>query len=141
MNTTMTKRIPSIPKGATGVYRSDCPTSPSRFEDGETTDITSDIPEVPIIFDSDSPVKVNFSATMYLMFIPSLRYAIYVPVSSVDWNWAVTASYKGIPMQLGAVTDYADWVLSGESESPSNPNVKANTTEPTWSAVYVKPSN
>jgi hypothetical protein len=30
------KRAAAIPKGATGVYRSDCPGSPSRFKDGET---------------------------------------------------------------------------------------------------------
>jgi len=35
MNTTMTKRIPPIPKGATGVYRSDCPRSPPWFKEGE----------------------------------------------------------------------------------------------------------
>jgi hypothetical protein len=32
----MTRRSsPSIPKGATGIYRLDCPSSPPRFEDGE----------------------------------------------------------------------------------------------------------
>jgi len=31
----MTKRAAQIPKGATGIYRLDCPTSPPRFEAGE----------------------------------------------------------------------------------------------------------
>ena len=35
MNTFM-KRAAAIPTGATGVYRSDCPTSPPMFKDGET---------------------------------------------------------------------------------------------------------
>jgi hypothetical protein len=45
MNTTMTKRIPSIPKGATGVYRSDCPTSPPRFTDRERITVVKKGPD------------------------------------------------------------------------------------------------
>jgi len=37
----MTRRSsPSIPKGARGIYRLDCPTSPPRFKDGETLTVT-----------------------------------------------------------------------------------------------------
>jgi len=37
----MTRRLsPSIPKGATGIYRIDCPTSPSRFKAGEALTVT-----------------------------------------------------------------------------------------------------
>jgi hypothetical protein len=35
IHTSMASRS-SIPKGATGIYRSDCPTSPPQFEDGES---------------------------------------------------------------------------------------------------------
>ena len=45
----MTKRIPSIPKGATGVYRSDCPTSPPRFKDGESIKVVKKGPVVHCI--------------------------------------------------------------------------------------------
>ncbi len=37
----MTRRSsPTIPKGATGIYRLDCPTSPPRFEAGEALTVT-----------------------------------------------------------------------------------------------------
>ena len=45
LNTFITRRSsPSIPKGATGIYRVDCPTSPPQFEEGEITIEPSGVP-------------------------------------------------------------------------------------------------
>jgi hypothetical protein len=52
----MTRRL-SIPKGATGTYRLDCPTSPPQFKEGEIITVTKKGPPGHCIVSSSTGIE------------------------------------------------------------------------------------
>jgi len=101
-----------------------------------STNHDSDDPTVGYTFTTDSPTTATFSATLYLMFLPQIANAIYVPVSSVNWWWYGTVTYNGPAVGPGSFTDPKDWPLSNTSTSPTDPTPTQTFTEPIWTNEY-----
>jgi len=92
------------------------------YKSGPTT--TSDSPEIPLN-SNDIEAKVNFLATMYLMWTPTLTGAIPVPLGFVTWNW------NGDAVQNSGV-----WSL-GSNNSGSAGSFSLSTSYPTWTTSVI----
>ena len=80
---------------------------------------TNDSPGIRL-FSNESEAKANFSATMYMMWTPTLTAAIPVPLGSVSWSWSGDA-----------VQNSGTWSL-GSNNSASSTAFSAGISYPVW---------
>lgn len=77
----------SIPNGATGIYRLDCPTSPPRFEDGEALTVVKKGPVGHCIVSSSSGIEAIIRNSEIVLDEKWLMYQAPPPGAS-GLNWA-----------------------------------------------------
>jgi hypothetical protein len=83
----MTKRAAQIPKGATGIYKLDCPTSPPRFEAGEVLTVVKKGPPGHCIVSSSAGIEAIIRNTEIVLDEKWVMYQAQLPgESGVNWS-------------------------------------------------------
>ncbi len=80
-----------------------------------------------------SPLSVDDSPEMWLMFMPAATGSIYIPLDSAPWSWGGTENYN-----LAAKA----WTLAGQMPAAAGPVPKSGATDeyPTWTQRLQPPS-